>query len=193
MAIVPPVLFFTQSENLNSSEQARLNALKTKAILMPNEIAELNELESRAKNEIELIDMIPIIFDGTIVPASISDYAFSMRKKVENIEGVIVSEPFINTVSINIRMSKTANFHQIYNVLFMLAEKAYNQPNLTANVRFFSDSVVINQGYLMGVGRSGNASTSVEIISLTIAMSVKEKEPTGLGDISIGDTTDSFL
>lgn len=140
-----------------AANDATVAALKTKAGV----IGEVSLISSLAR--------LPIVLDGEIIPASMSNYSALMVKQLSIFEGATQTTQAANTVSIDIKTSRSAESAIFIDLLFSIADIIFSKSDIAPNVSFFGGSVAILNGYLVRLSRKGGSSAAEEIITLEIA------------------------
>lgn len=135
--------------------------------------ATVSQLKTRAKAESELsisaLSRVPIILDGELIPASVQSYSTLMVKQLSVFEGSNVTTQAANTVSIDIKTSRSANTAIFIDLLFSIADIIFSKSDIAPSVSFFGGSVAIPNGYLVRLSRRGNSNNTEEVITLEIA------------------------
>lgn len=112
---------------------------------------------------------LPIVIDGDIIPASMTNYSALMIKQLSVFEGTNTTTQAANTVSIDIKTSRSAGNSIFIDLLFSIADIIFSKSDIAPSVSFFGGSIAIPNGYLVRLSRRGGSSTSEEVITLEIA------------------------
>lgn len=149
-----------------AAEQAAIDAKKSS----DNAIAAaLKEKAAVTGLSISSLARLPIILDGEIIPASMSNYSTLMVKQLSVFEGTNTTTQAANTVSIDIKTSRSAETAIFIDLLFSVADIIFSKSDIAPSVSFFGGSIAIPNGYLVRLSRRGGASSSEEVITLEIA------------------------
>ncbi|CAH9011787.1 conserved hypothetical protein [Vibrio phage 236O40-1] len=166
-----PILLVGMTDILSSAEERALKQLS--ALSAPDDATkaqiEALKAKSMATGSLASLARMPIIFDGDIIPAHIEGFSTSMVKQLSVFEDKNVVDQASNTVTINIKTSRTEKNSIFSELLFSVADIIFSKSNTLPSVSYFGGSVVIPNGYLVRLSRSGKSDSSEEIIGLEIA------------------------
>lgn len=157
------------NEAAKAANEATAAALKQRATVAAT-ASELN------------INRLPIVFDGEIIPASATNYSTTMVKQLSISQGANIVTQAANTVTVNIETSRSVKNTIFVDLLFSIADIIFAKSDFAPNVSYFGGSVVIPNGWLIRLSRSGSASGDRERISMEIAKDLSFL--TQLADIS---------
>lgn len=153
----------------------QLSAMTTRGTMAPEDVATKEALQTKAEalssSSLSLSDLarLPIIFDGEIIPAVVSNYNTTMVKQISVFENANIVSNAANTVSISIRTSRSEANNMFVDLLFSIADIIFSKSDIAPSVSYFGGSVVIPNGYLIRLTRSGKSDDSEEVITMEIA------------------------
>lgn len=186
-----PILLVGMIETLSSAEAKALKQLS--ALSAPNDSQKITIENLKAKalatNSLASLARLPIIFDGEIIPAHVEGFSTSMVKQLSVFESKNIVDQAANTITVNIKTSRTEKNSIFSELLFSVADIIFSKSDSLPSVSYFGGSVVIPNGYLVRLTRSGKTNSSEEIIGLEIAKDLdflfgSERLPTdGVGEV----------
>lgn len=190
-----PVLFFGLVDILTTVEQQRLLELQADQTTAAEE-AEYKALLAKAEIGVPLAARLPIILDGEIIPAHKVGHQTQMNKNINLVGDKFEVSSALNTTTITIESVNEGFAAIVSDLLFLMADISFSRfADKAPAVSFFGDSIVIANGYLVGLSRSVNADSNKEIISLTIARDLLFTTPVGEAPevAGVAETTESIL
>lgn len=168
-----PVIFFALRQLLTQAEAEEILKLRQKSPLKTEEIVKLDALEKKASIQQSISFMTPFVIDGEIVPAQVTDSSAQMNKTISLLSGEYEISPSINTTTINIVSVAEEFTGLISDILFMMADLAFQRMiDKAPSIAFFGGSVAIPSGFLVGIAHGVQNNTNRQTISLTIARSL---------------------
>lgn len=132
-------------------------------------VAALKSRASASATLSSLLTRLPIILDGEIIPASATNYSALMVKQLSVFEGANTTTQAANTVSINIKTSRSAKNSIFTDLLFSVADVIFSKSDIAPSISYFGGSVAIPNGYLIRLSRRGSDNSTEEVITLEIA------------------------
>lgn len=194
-----PILLVGMVDVLTSAEERLLKQLS--ALSTPDDATKVQietmKAKSLATGSLASLARMPIVFDGEIIPAHVEGFSTSMVKQLSVFEDKNVVDQAANTVTINIKTSRSEKNSIFSELLFSVADIIFSKSNTLPSVSYFGGSVVIPNGYLVRLSRSGSSSSSEEIIGLEIAKDLSflfgdEALPTDGTTAEVFGTSDSW-
>lgn len=176
-----PILLVGLTDVLSASETMLLSRLSAISYPESKEAqqakakndAEIARLKAKAVIASEISDVnfarLPIVLDGTVIPAEMSNYSTLMVKQLSVFEGTNVTNQAANTVSIDIKTSRSADTSIFIDLLFSVADIIFSRSDVAPSVSFFGGSIAIPNGWLVRMSRRGNSANTEEVITLEIA------------------------
>ena len=184
-----PTLLIGLDTGLSKKEEKEWLDLKAKAVSQSSKSeftdedrTRLTELESKRGSAVyggdsgPTFNRIPLILDGNVVPAIVSDNSTRTVNSISYINGDVLTTQVRNSVTITIeaRQGQGILSSTFPEVLFMIADQLFSRQDSVPRVSYFGGNVYIPNGFLTSISRQSGRNTNREFVTLDIAKAVEE-------------------
>ena len=184
-----PTLLIGLDTGLSKKEEKEWLDLKAKAVSQSSKSeftdedrARLTELESKRGSAVyggdsgPTFNRIPLILDGNVVPAIVSDNSTRTVNSISYINGDVLTTQVRNSVTITIeaRQGQGILSSTFPEVLFMIADQLFSRQDSVPRVSYFGGNVYIPNGFLTSISRQSGRNTNREFVTLDISKAVEE-------------------